>query len=180
METKQYYVGDLCYVLSADDWDNICRILSDSDIDDGDNVVKVEFTNKNNQNVTLHIANTAYGDGCYHGETNGNSDFIKSPKKRMLRFPVDSGTIGICDVSFLDQEKLHEENEDAVIIEATHYYYELKTEPEDIEVVEYDDEDNEVSTYKQEIYPYYHQFTFDKDGEKFQLFINTGDDESEY
>ena len=66
-----YYVGDLCYVLPEDDYDDI---ICSFQYNDGD-VYKIN-------GYTFAVSNTAYGDGCY-------LDSFKN------EYPVDAGIIGI-------------------------------------------------------------------------------------
>lgn len=69
-----YYVGDLCYVLSDEDYDEIVCTFQ---YNDGDvHTVK---------GFTFAWISTAYGDGCYT-DSKGNE------------YPVDAGLIGILRV----------------------------------------------------------------------------------
>jgi len=78
MPAGRYYIGDLCYVLRDEVWDEVCGILSSLDRGyDG------KFTLKDGRNFV--IFGTAYGDGCYN-------DFMGR------RYFVDSGTLGCVEV----------------------------------------------------------------------------------
>ena len=82
MPPGEYYIGDLCYVLS-DSWTNVCDLFLTSDsILDGE----MKF-----RNFEFAIYATEYGDGCYRDQ-NDNA------------YSVDSGTLGCvalqnCEVS---------------------------------------------------------------------------------
>jgi len=86
MPAGKYYVGDLCYVFSDEEWQEICSLI---------------FPNKNSRMVegclTLKsgkqfvIYSTKYGDGTYEDQA-GNE------------YSVDSGTIGCTLISNLDPE----------------------------------------------------------------------------
>jgi hypothetical protein len=69
-----YYVGDLCYYLTSEEWVEVCDITQDPD-----NVSEGIFKLDDGRKFALWGA--AFGDGVYNG-TNG------------LKFSVDSGTIG--------------------------------------------------------------------------------------
>lgn len=69
-----YYVGDLCYVLGRDDYDEIVCTFR---YNDGE----VHTVN----GYTFAWTSTAYGDGCYT-DSKGNE------------YPVDAGLIGILRV----------------------------------------------------------------------------------
>lgn len=74
LEAGTYYVGDLCYVLSEDDYDEIVCTFQ---YNDGEVYTINGFT--------FAWAHTAYGDGCYT-DSEGN------------HYPVDAGLIGILRV----------------------------------------------------------------------------------
>ena len=83
-----YYIGDPCYVLAADDypddrWSNFCDLL-----EKGGNEV-TEF-----EGVPMFAAGTAYGDGTYEGSDG-------------FEYGVDAGLIGIVPLSLCtDVERL--------------------------------------------------------------------------
>ena len=102
--TYTYYVGDLCYVVSDDEWDTVCAEMSkfeEYDPDDEDSVQECEgYLDTDNYDYRnpdaakpFWIFSTAYGDGCYL-DGDGNA------------YSVDSGTIGMIDVRYLDSKKL--------------------------------------------------------------------------
>lgn len=70
-----YYIGDLCYVITDDNWISLIKQL---------NVIKGDVTIPkpvvDMYNIWLH--NTLNGDGLFQDESNN-------------QYPVDSGTIGI-------------------------------------------------------------------------------------
>lgn len=73
MPAGRYYIGDLCYVMSAQ-WEEVCNItIFGSSVEDG------EFQLENG--VRFASLCTMYGDGHYYDQI-GN------------RYPVDAGLIG--------------------------------------------------------------------------------------
>lgn len=80
----KYYLGDLCYVLTPEQWDE----LMDQAIDggwgcrDGDFIVEGE---------RIFLGSTHSGDGTYYDN-----------KKN--QYSVDSGTIGICPIKLITPE----------------------------------------------------------------------------
>lgn len=74
MEAGTYYIGDLCYVFSSEDWDEVCALT----IKDGE-CLSGEFELKDGRKFAMY--NTKYGDGTYRDQF-GNE------------YSVDSGTIG--------------------------------------------------------------------------------------
>jgi hypothetical protein len=75
-----YYIGDLCYALSDDVYDNV---FGDAGYESG------IYAEKDSDRVFL-VNGTAYGDGEYPG-SDGN------------RFAVDAGIIGICSQSLMEK-----------------------------------------------------------------------------
>lgn len=75
----KYYIGDLCYVLSEDVYDNVFGGLGGYD--------SGLYQKKGSSDFFL-LDNTAYGDGVYYG-TDGRE------------FGVDAGIIGICPASLV-------------------------------------------------------------------------------
>ena len=74
MPAGTYYVGDLCYVMSDEEWDEVCSItIKDNKCIEG------EFNLKDGRRFALY--GTAWGDGLYNDQY-GHS------------YSVDSGTIG--------------------------------------------------------------------------------------
>ena len=74
MPTGRYYIGDLCYVMSDEEWDEVCSItIKDNKCIEG------EFNLKDGRRFALY--GTAWGDGLYNDQY-GHS------------YAVDSGTIG--------------------------------------------------------------------------------------
>ena len=77
------YLGDLCYALSEDVYNN--EWGEKGGYQDGayrDSKTGLEFA----------MVGTAYGDGCYLG-SDGND------------YPVDAGIIGICDLGLVEKEE---------------------------------------------------------------------------
>jgi len=77
MPAGKYYVGDLCYVMTDEEWDEVCGLLFEGRSDHGCN--EGEFTLKDGRRFASY--HTAYGDGRY--ESNMWTDHS-----------VDSGGIG--------------------------------------------------------------------------------------
>jgi len=77
-----YYIGDLCYILNADEWDYHCEQLF---TDGYDRKIGIFHTR---DNIPFANISTKYGDGYYWGHflTNENDDGTD--------YCVDSGTIG--------------------------------------------------------------------------------------
>ena len=74
MQEGRYYIGDLCYVMSDEEWDEVCSItIKDNKCIEG------EFNLKDGRRFALY--GTAWGDGLYNDQY-GHS------------YSVDSGTIG--------------------------------------------------------------------------------------
>jgi hypothetical protein len=74
MQSGNYYVGDLCYVMH-DVWDEVCELIID-----GHSCLQGEFELKDGRKFAL--LNTMYGDGVY---------FDQQGRK----YPVDAGLIGV-------------------------------------------------------------------------------------
>lgn len=74
MPAGRYYVGDLCYVMNDDEWNEICGLTFK-----GGKVTNGEFTLNDGRKFAMY--STAYGDGEYYSNI-GHS------------LSVDSGTIG--------------------------------------------------------------------------------------
>jgi len=74
MPAGSYYVGDLCYVMSNEEWDEVCSLTI---IDN--KCIEGEFTLKDGRRFAMY--GTEWGDGVYR-------DFAGN------EYSVDSGTIG--------------------------------------------------------------------------------------
>ena len=74
MNSGKYYVGDLCYVFSDEEWEKVCALIID-----GHTCKEGEFQLEDGRQFAIY--NTAYGDGRYYDEQ-GRS------------YSVDSGSIG--------------------------------------------------------------------------------------
>lgn len=79
MPAGRYYVGDLCYVMSDEQWEEVCELTID-----GNNCLEGIFTMKDGTRFAMY--STEYGDGRYP-DLEGN------------QYSVDSGTIGCVLVS---------------------------------------------------------------------------------
>ena len=79
-----YWIGDLCYVISEDTWQNkICPAF--------ENEGSVDTVLVAIPNGIAFLGNTEYGDGTYNG-SNG------------FKYSVDSGTIGIVHKAAMKEE----------------------------------------------------------------------------
>jgi hypothetical protein len=90
MQEGEYFVGDLCYVLSDEQWDEVCRLTFP--FRRGPNKrksVNGKFVLKGGVEISLH--GTAYGDGVYLDQ-------------RGREYGVDSGTIGCVSVKHLGRK----------------------------------------------------------------------------
>jgi hypothetical protein len=105
-ETFTYYIGDLCYVLTNEQWGTVCDLLQqmecDYDSEDVDTMQECEGYlepdlfdwDRPDDSQPFWIFSTAYGDGTYT-DTDGRF------------YGVDSGTLGIIDVNYIeDTDKL--------------------------------------------------------------------------
>lgn len=82
MKAGIYYVGDLCYVIRDDDWDEVCSITTTRT-----ECLHGEFALSDGRKFAMY--GTYWGDGEYSDQ-----------QKR--RYLVDSGTIGCVLMSDLD------------------------------------------------------------------------------
>ena len=85
MPAGKYYVGDLCYVMSDDEWEEFCSITID-----GNNVRDGEFQLGDGRRFATYC--TAFGDGVYHDQY-GHS------------YSVDAGLIGCILIDDIHIEK---------------------------------------------------------------------------
>ena len=85
MPAGKYYIGDLCYVMTDEEWDEFCSITID-----GQKVIDGEFQLSDGRRFATY--GTAYGDGVYHDQY-GHS------------YSVDAGLIGCIkleDIKYVD------------------------------------------------------------------------------
>jgi len=85
MPPGKYYVGDLCYVMTNEDWREFCDITLD-----GQKVKDGEFEFKDGRRFATY--STAFGDGVYHDQY-GHS------------YSVDAGLIGCILVEDIKSNK---------------------------------------------------------------------------
>jgi len=85
MSAGKYYIGDLCYVMTDDEWLEFCDITIR-----GTQVIDGEFQLKDGRRFATY--GTAYGDGVYYDEY-GHA------------YPVDAGLIGCIKVEDISAEK---------------------------------------------------------------------------
>lgn len=103
--TAEFFVGDLCYVLTRDEWDIVCyatdfsqdqNTYAEEDGYDCESFLDPEAFDWGNYDAVkpYYIFRTAYGDGVYN-DKEGNP------------YSVDSGTIGCIRTDFItDKEAL--------------------------------------------------------------------------
>lgn len=97
MPAGVYYVGDLCYVMTDDEWDEFCSLtIKGNDCIDG------EFNMKDGRRFATY--GTKWGDGEYRDQF-GN------------RYGVDAGLIGCIRVEDIKAEKYEDYNKLGAIIE---------------------------------------------------------------
>lgn len=83
MKAGIYYVGDLCYVMTNSEWQEVCQEIYPpgvTEMRDGEFFINGKF---------IAIYGTKYGDGTYEDQEG-------------KQYPVDSGTIGCILVSDID------------------------------------------------------------------------------
>ena len=85
MPAGKYYVGDLCYVMSDNEWDQFCSITIK-----GNQCIDGEFEMPDGRKFATY--GTAWGDGCYKDQF-GNE------------YAVDAGLIGCIRVEDIRAEK---------------------------------------------------------------------------
>jgi len=85
MPAGKYYIGDLCYVMSDDEWEEFCSITID-----GQKVIDGEFQLSDGRRFATYC--TAFGDGVYHDQY-GHS------------YSVDAGLIGCILIDDIHIEK---------------------------------------------------------------------------
>ena len=78
MPAGKYYVGDLCYVMDDEEWDEFCSITID-----GMKCIDGEFQMKDGRRFATY--GTAWGDGVYHDQYG-------------YSYSVDAGLIGCIKV----------------------------------------------------------------------------------
>ena len=80
----EYYIGDLCYVMTNDDWQ---RFISEVEEDD------LSTFTINGTEYQVWYSSTAYGDGEYN---------VMTRTELIGTCPVDSGSIGVISTKALD------------------------------------------------------------------------------
>ena len=85
MPAGEYYIGDLCYIMTDEEWDEFCSITID-----GMKCIDGEFSLKDGRRFATY--GTAYGDGVYHDQY-GHS------------YAVDAGLIGCILTKDIKAEK---------------------------------------------------------------------------
>jgi hypothetical protein len=102
MKAGKYYIGDLCYVLSNEDWDEVCELTIN-----GNECLSGEFQFKDGRPFAMY--NTKYGDGVYRDQF-GNE------------YSVDSGTIGCILVDHITKREYDNLNELGNIVDMEHEF----------------------------------------------------------
>jgi len=85
MQAGKYYIGDLCYVMSDNEWDEFCGITIK-----GNQCLDGEFEMKDGRKFATY--GTAYGDGLYRSNIG-------------TKHAVDAGLIGCIRVEDIRAEK---------------------------------------------------------------------------
>lgn len=85
MQAGKYFIGDLCYVMTDEEWKEFCDLTLK-----GNNVIDGEFQFKDGRKFASY--STKYGDGTYYDQ-HGYS------------YSVDAGLIGCILVSDIKAEK---------------------------------------------------------------------------
>jgi hypothetical protein len=100
MPAGKYYVGDLCYVMSDAEWEEVCGLLFEGRNDHGVNSGEFTF-NDGRRFASYH---TKYGDGRY--DSNMNTQHC-----------VDSGNIGCIAIDDIKMEDCGDLNEFGAIVD---------------------------------------------------------------
>lgn len=88
MPAGNYYVGDLCYVMTDEEWNEFCKItIKDNKCIDG------EFTMSDGRRFATY--GTAWGDGVYQDQNSG-------------QYSVDAGLIGCIKVEDIKAKKYND------------------------------------------------------------------------
>lgn len=88
-----YYIGDLCYIMTEDEWDEVidlCFPASAMQLDMSSGLMTLK------DGRVFGIWSTKHGDGLYT-DNSGRS------------YPVDSGTIGIINVNNIKNDRFDEQ-----------------------------------------------------------------------
>lgn len=100
--SNTFYIGDLCYVLSDEDYDNSVIESTKDGKEDGKYVLKTD--ENGNELASIHFG-TQYGDGWY--ELADESSIIPEGVSFVHNgFPVDAGIIGICPIELVSPDKI--------------------------------------------------------------------------
>lgn len=97
MPAGKYYIGDLCYVMTDEEWDEFCSLTTN-----GNECIDGEFTFKDGRRFATY--GTKWGDGEYSDQY-GN------------RYSVDAGLIGCIQVKDIRAEKYENISELGAIVE---------------------------------------------------------------
>jgi hypothetical protein len=90
MQAGKYWVGDLCYIMNDEEWDEVLEL---TDLEDQPWALgEGEFTFKDGRRFAMY--RTIYGDGSY-------------PDQSGCYFPVDSGSIGCVRVDDFEDRAYH-------------------------------------------------------------------------
>ena len=92
MQAGKYFIGDLCYVMTDEEWTEFCGLTLK-----GNHVIDGEFQFKDGRKFASY--STKYGDGLYYDQYG-------------YSYPVDAGLIGCILLSDITAEKYdsHEYN----------------------------------------------------------------------
>jgi hypothetical protein len=85
MLSGKYYVGDLCYVMTDEEWRQVCDIIFKNN-----NIIDGEFNLPDGRRFAIY--STSWGDGTYYD-------------KEGREYSVDSGSIGCILLSDIKADK---------------------------------------------------------------------------
>jgi len=86
--TKRVWIGDPCYVIQDELWDDVCKQIYKNGNKEVGHVITVNY---NGKDLSFIQCGTAYGDGCFNSQSG-------------FEYGVDSGCLAI-----LPEELIHED-----------------------------------------------------------------------
>jgi len=92
--TKRVWIGDPCYVIQDELWDDVCYQIFKGGHKETGFVITVKY---NGQELSFIMCGTAYGDGVFNSQSG-------------FEYSVDCGSLGIVPEELIHKDKL-EENE---------------------------------------------------------------------
>lgn len=193
--SNTFYIGDLCYVLSDEDYENSVIESTKDGQEDGKYVLKTD--ENGNELASIHFG-TQYGDGWY--ELADASDELPNGVSFVHNgFPVDAGIIGICPIELVSPDKidmddlvqsgglLKFDSKDSVPVPVTYHTYEIDVSV-DVDCEHCPNPDDELELEPEHSTCYYcsnkgyysekqrvkmHEFSFDVAGHKYKILIDS-------